>query len=144
MSKNIKEITTKDEFTTILSVAMLDLEEYVEILNTFDEKMQQPKIMLNLMMKTANYDEASRSVVNQCFDEFNALKKCIAKIETKRDKIKAQITFAYFKKFYLDSHDFNVKVIELNDLINKYKEKVNEQIIKCIDYFNDHDVKITL
>ena len=141
---DIKGIITKDDFTTILSVAMIDLDGFIQALSSFDEKMQQPKITLNYMLQTKNYDESAHEVVNRCFAEFNDLKKCISKVERKRDNIKAKFNFCYFKKFYVDSHEFNMKVIELNDKINKCKEKVNEQIIKCIDYFNERDVEISL
>lgn len=139
-----REIETKEEFRAILSASMIDLDGFVQALSTFDAELQKPKTGLNLMLQTRNYDEAYHEAVNNCFEEFNSLKKSLSKIEAKRDKIKKRLQFSYFKKFYVDSHEFNQKVIELNDSIKKCKEKVDAQIIKCIEYFNERDVEIKL
>ncbi len=140
----IKEIRTKEEFLEVLSETMTEIDEANQFLNTFGEKMQNPKMMLNLMLQQSHFDEENHFVVQKCFDEFNELKKSIFRIENKRNRSNELLNVRLFKQFYVDSHDYAVKAIDLKDNIEKYKKLVNEQIIKCIDYLNFHEVKITL
>ena len=138
------EITTKEEFLALLSASMIDLDGFLQALSTFDEKLQQPKITLNLMLQTKHYDEGAHGVVNDCFEEFNQLKKSLSSIVKKRNKIDSRLKFVYFKKFYVETHSYNQKVIELNDTLRICKQKVDAEIIKCIEYFNERDVDISL
>lgn len=134
----------KEEFVLKLSVATIDLDNYIQSLTSFDNQLQQPKLTLNLLLGTKTYDESCHEIVNNCFVEFNKLKKVLSRIESRRDAIKTTFPLGCFKKFYIDPHQFNQKIIELNDAIKKCKEKVDAQIIKCIEYFNERDIQIAL
>lgn len=140
----IEEIKTKEEFLDKLSKALVEIDEFNKKLDAFPQKMQDSKMMLNLMLNQTGYDEENHKTVQKCFDEFNDLKKEILKIEKRRNAIREILSFTLFKKYYVDSHDYTIKAIELKDNIDNHKKLVNEQIIKCIDYFNMHEVKITL
>ena len=122
----------------IFSVAMIDFDNYIELLNKIDIELENPNFVLNYVLSKGNYEDSADLLKEHAFSKFAKIKCALDKMEKEIVKYQNRL-----EEFLSENEDERtVFDRKLDILIPLHEEKsrfVKAQIQKCFDYIKSNE-----
>ena len=120
------------------SVAMIDLDNYLNILTNLDSQLKEPNFVLEYVLKNTNYEAADYLLKDHALTKFakidkdlENMKKAIIKYQKKLEQ--------YLANNQTESEEFNKKLDILIPLHEEYSKLIKAQIKKCFEFIKSHE-----
>ena len=120
------------------SVAMIDLDNYLNILTNLDSQLKEPNFVLEYVLKNINYEAADYLLKDHALTKFAKIDKDLENMKKTIIKYQKKLE-QYLANNQTESEEFNKKLDILIPLHEEYSKLIKAQIKKCFEFIKSHE-----